>query len=1447
MKNIVFFLVLMLGFGRVTAQVTETTEGGDIQQTLNTLFQNVNLSQAPTGIFMNKAIYFTNIHKYDGTIISDSTDVNINTFGWLYSMLGMAKVGTNTFPDAETLYGKDSYTQGSAVPLTMLCQRYNHFKDNIFSKNLISTRNYQLFDVVGRTESPYAEDTLFVVTPVINKFKSGTLSFVLPSNRILQNVGSFQSISIDFGTGSGFQAVTIGQTINATLPSGMNRAILRVQFSNGRTLKCRFEIEVPQTAAILPTTASGGIDDIYKADNSLTETITATRPQDGTKLIIAEVTTFFACSDNKLRKPLFILDGFNSDTEGDGITTEGFLRFFNDYKTTPNSLNSDRAITRDLRKDGYDLIFVNWISEGGRDDIRRNAFLLQQIIATMNTRKAINKSIEKNVIIGISMGGVIAKYALLDLERKNPNMLNGGHDVKTFISYDSPLQGANIPLGFQYMLKDLGDGILGGLLGRNVGQLKGGLVSLKSSAAKQLITYQAFDSNPKFPSNFTSFYNELNGMGKLQKCEFRTISNGSLVGTQNFSAGKSLLKLTAPIPPLVLLTGAYLKFDVNTLPPTSQNYEIIYKRTIVVVILGVPLPILPALSIDIRDFRALDGAPGGTTTVGIPDLPVFVGRYDDGNKEVLRPTFIPVVSALDLRSPERDNPLFNVSNEQALMTNQIVNTTGMVGSRNSSQFDAAEFLGNPVNRVTNQVHAGLSYRTTGYLLYNLITRDPLQTARTVNLTTRTYNFGSNALMFPLTPPSQGSFQAKSVNNIIDYTLNIENTGKLWVNRAGKVGFTDDANSPNNATDVDYSLIIRQAEGCKAELDRFSGIVNVKNNGTVLVADGSINNTANIRIRSGGELRIQNLGNLTLERSATRIDVESGGKLFLESGSITNLTGLGSKIIVKQGGQLVINGGANINFTGISSSILIESGGELVFNGGFKYSGVGFLQFDQGHILTLNSDFGLRGSGKTNTMIVLTDAPPGTVNKLVIKNRSIVINSARITYGVNCQIDITNDDSQQNIFNNVTFQGVGSGTALNFINAAQNVVQNSDFNNLSQGVAVFNSTTTLSYAHIKTCNFNLVSNGIVATAPTPTTLPWNWVLINSCTFNYKVGSNVLNDGIACKFVNLMSQVDFDKCTLSGSRVGTNFGNTIGIELQNTTISMNESKIIDFKTGINADKDVNNNIGLTNTEISTCETGVNLIGVVGARFPNEPFGTLKLSCSKLINNTTGVKGTDIKLLIDVRNNFQNPTNGLLFDICYPRFNQANMANIQVSNNFWLGGFGNMKFKLLVGSCTTGTRRKLEQCMGGELLTAPTSCTVPIANCCNKSTIVCDGTGLTPTTGAGIVCLMSNNSNNQASANTKTADETDTQLINPISTGHKTGLFVYPNPAKETVNLNLDNGNYQIRVSNAIGQVIFEQNTEGVLSVNVSTWTNGIYLFEVTDKLTNEQQRKKIVVQH
>jgi hypothetical protein len=863
----------------------------------------------------------------------------------------------------------------------MLCERYNHFKTNIFSSNLVSYSNSQLFDVAGRTESPYAEDTLFVVSPIVNKVKTGNLSFILSADRIIKNVGNFQNISIDFGTGSGFETVVIGQPISKLLPSGMNRPVLRVQTNDGRMLKCRFEVEVPPVVNVPTSALNGGLDEVYDENNSRSETISDTRPQDGTKLIIAEVTTFFACVDGKLRKPLIILDGFNSgdsaSVNNDGVTTQGFLKFFNGFKNTPISLSNDRAVTKDLRLEGYDLIFVNWKSESGRDDLRRNAFLLRKILSNINTEKAINKSIEKNVIIGLSMGGPIAKFCLLDLEASNPMLTNGGHDVKLFITYDSPMQGANIPLGFQFLIKDLGEGILSGLLGRNVSALKGGITTLKSPAAKQLLIYQAFESDPKNPVEFVSFYNELNAKGSLQKCDYKTVSNGSLIGTPNFPSpvGKQLLSGQFFLAPAVVV-GAFLKLDVRTLPPMSSTSELIYKRTLLVriSILGVSqfLPIVPNFTATIQNMRPLDGAPGGTTALvkaldgKIPGM--TSGRYNDGNQELINTTFIPTVSALDIRDPERNNPFFDIISEQNLITNQLVKSTGIAGSRGSTQFDVAVDIDNGANRIENQVHVGLSFRTTGFLLYELITKDALRTSGNVFLNNRTYNFGKNALNFPVTPPSPGNFQPRATSNVIDYTLTVENTGQLWVNRNGKIGFMDDINAPTNALLTDYALIIRKAEGCKSTTDVAEGIVNVRNSGIIRVADGTINNQASIRIRNGGTLRIQNGGTLIIERSNASVTIESGGKLIIESNGLVSLMSLGTKIVVKYGGQLILNGGALVNLAAFSSAIIVEFGGELIVNGLITCTGLGVFRFEQGNICTLNGNAILRGATRNNTLI-----------------------------------------------------------------------------------------------------------------------------------------------------------------------------------------------------------------------------------------------------------------------------------------------------------------------------------------------------------------------------------------------------------------------------------------------------------------------------------------------
>jgi hypothetical protein len=218
-------------------------------------------------------------------------------------------------------------------------------------------------------------------------------------------------------------------------------------------------------------------------------------------------------------------------------------------------------------------------------------------------------------------------------------------------------------------------------------------------------------------------------------------------------------------------------------------------------------------------------------------------------------------------------------------------------------------------------------------------------------------------------------------------------------------------------------------------------------------------------------------------------------------------------------------------------------------------------------------------------------------------------------------------------------------------------------------------------------------------------------------------------------------------------------------------------------------------------------------------------------------TGIKGTNIPLDLSSQgygNVFQNPVNGLLFDICYSSGVSNYLRPISASNCFWVGGFANMKFNLLY-DCSNAARREI-----GQYNEWTTQCDFgQYKDECTQILYTSDG--LNPPIQRGpIQCFTSGG----GSTNALMAKKTD----NSTATKADSDKFkIYPNPANETVKLDIESGDYHLRVLNTVGQTIFEQNTEGVTSVNVATWTNGIYLFELTDKATNKQQRSKIIVQH
>ncbi len=241
--------------------------------------------------------------------------------------------------------------------------------------------------------------------------------------------------------------------------------------------------------------------------------------------------------DGVLDKPIFLLDGFDP---GNSRNIAAIYNFLN-YGTNQN-------LATDLRNQGFDVIILNFptytrpstttVIDGGVDYIQRNAMILVELINQINSQKVGN---QKNVVIGPSMGGLIARYALRYMETHSLS-----HDTRLYLSFDAPHQGANVPIGMQHLFNYMAFNSTAPVAA--VQPIVNGM--LKSPAARQMLIDQleghltnTTDWNTAAasllptgcPNYRTAFQSELDAMGFPTTVRNIAIANGASNGTGNYT------------------------------------------------------------------------------------------------------------------------------------------------------------------------------------------------------------------------------------------------------------------------------------------------------------------------------------------------------------------------------------------------------------------------------------------------------------------------------------------------------------------------------------------------------------------------------------------------------------------------------------------------------------------------------------------------------------------------------------------------------------------------------------------------------------------------------------------------------------------------------------------------------------------------------------------------
>ncbi len=518
--------------------------------------QNVDKTQIPTQILYDRVFPFARLDAFNqGRQDTSSHEHFIQT---LFELRNASYSTTNVPPTNEVRAVITQQRLAGKVPIGIAHYQYNWIDTLALQNNLLREQGGLLYDVTGRPASPYKTRITTVAAALADSVPAGSVVFTLPAHLQLKNTTeTLTNVEVNFGSGNPVVTLSPGGTTTVNYATTGDKIIRYLaRFSNGTSQTTYSYIRVTPAengaGSLNLTMRTLGIDPaslpcvVTNVRSAIAfqgyEETTATKGQ-------GEVNTYYAnCSDPTLRKPIIILDGF------DPGNTRGASKIYSEYLSYKDNNRIDQNLVEDFQRQGYDIIILNfhtyeygsrftstWAGpipvyrDGGADYIERNAFVLVRLIDSVNAKLAANGSAEKLVIIGPSMGGLISRYALSYMERNGMQ-----HKTRLWVSFDSPHNGANIPIGDQHFLEYYATKMGGATAKKALDEQIG------SAAAKQMLLHH-YLSNSELPAgapNFRiRFQNALNAIGfpgltpTPQNIRRIAITNGSGNGSRQVALG----------------------------------------------------------------------------------------------------------------------------------------------------------------------------------------------------------------------------------------------------------------------------------------------------------------------------------------------------------------------------------------------------------------------------------------------------------------------------------------------------------------------------------------------------------------------------------------------------------------------------------------------------------------------------------------------------------------------------------------------------------------------------------------------------------------------------------------------------------------------------------------------------------------------------------------------
>lgn len=362
----------------------------------------------PMGIFYDLVAPLSGIERFDGR--DDAAEISTRTWIQASHELRRASLFDTRIPAQEQLRNRSqvAHAQGT-YPLVVLLFDYQRTRDGVDKDQVIAYENGAVTNVLTSS----LETDQVAAAAVLNEwtYHGSDVTFRLDAADIYSNMGKLAGVEMDFDDGQGMRSVALNQDLHVVYPeTGMKTITSKFEMNDGRIFTGRTRFDVRHLDAPPP---------------SETWNLTASHSTGGTPAT-GEAYILYAPGHTQVTRPVVLVEGL------DLTNTLNWDELYD--------LMNQQNLIETLRQTGFDAVVLNY--DNSTIMVQDNAFLVQELIEELNSATG---AIYPLVMVGTSLGGLTTRYALTYMENHSLP-----HNVGTFISVDSPQNGANIPIGIQY-------------------------------------------------------------------------------------------------------------------------------------------------------------------------------------------------------------------------------------------------------------------------------------------------------------------------------------------------------------------------------------------------------------------------------------------------------------------------------------------------------------------------------------------------------------------------------------------------------------------------------------------------------------------------------------------------------------------------------------------------------------------------------------------------------------------------------------------------------------------------------------------------------------------------------------------------------------------------------------------------------------------------------------